>query len=313
MKTKLIILLSLALLIHEYTYSQSESGSNSESDTTYWSVGGLNTITFSQVSLTNWAAGGQNSLSINGFSGTFWDFAKGRNTWESSLDMGYGVIRQGEDDLRKSDDKINFVTKYGHQVKKGDARWFFSALLDFKTQFTSGGAKERPDSVISRFMAPGYLVVGLGMDYKPSKKLSFNYVPFTGKFTFVTDEKLSTLGAYGVDPGKKFRAEVGSYLRIKFKDEIFQNVNLDSRLELFANYLVNFGNIDVNWQNALVMKINKVLTANLFLHMIYDDDIKIEIDNNGDGIIDEVGPRVQFKNVFGVGISYNFGDSRDKG
>ncbi len=69
---------------------------------------------------------------------------------------------------------------------------------------------------------------------------------------------------YGVDPGNKMRAELGSYLRITYKDEIFTNVNLDSRLELFANYLENFGNIDVNWQNGLVMKINKLLTANFF-------------------------------------------------
>lgn len=286
-----------------------------EKDTTYWAVGGLNTITFSQVSLTNWSAGGQNSIAINTHSGLFADYNKKRHSWENSLDLGYGLIKQGneEDDVfNKSDDKINFVTKYGYQIKSGNSRWLFSALLDFRTQFTKGFAKDDPDSVISKFMAPGYLVVGMGIDYKPSKILSINYVPLTGKFTFVNDQRLADLGAYGVDPGKRSRAELGSYFRVKFKNEIFENVNLDSRLELFANYIENFGNIDVNWQNGLVMKINKVLTANFFTHLIYDDDIKIEIDNDNDGTPDEVGPRVQFKSVFGVGLGYNFGAQRDK-
>lgn len=283
-----------------------------KSDTTYWTKGGLNSLTFSQVSLTNWAAGGQSSVAVNGSAALYGDYKKGRMTWENSLNIAYGVIQQGEADFTKSDDLLNFVTKYGHQIKKGDTRWFFSGLLDFRTQFTKGYATAEQDTAISTFLAPGYLLVGAGIDFKPSAKLSINYVPVTGKFTFVTDEKLSKAGAYGVDPGKKSRAELGSYLRFVFKDEILTNVNLESRLELFSNYVENFGNIDVNWQNGLVMKVNKFLTANFFTQLLYDDDIDIEIDNNNDGIIDEKGPRVQFKSVLGIGLAWNIGDSKSK-
>ena len=59
------------------------------------------------------------------------------------------------------------------------------------------------------------------------------------------------------------------------------------------------------------MKINEFLSANFITQLLYDDDIKIEVDNNDDGVIDEVGPRVQFKTVFGVGLSYRFGDERE--
>ena len=34
--------------------------------------------------------------------------------------------------------------------------------------------------------------------------------------------------------------------------------------------------------------------------------IDIAVDNNNDGIIDAVGPRTQFKEVLGVGLSYKF-------
>ncbi len=281
-----------------------------KADTSYWKTGGLSSLTFSQVSLKNWAAGGQNSVSINGYIGLFADLKKERQTWENSLDFAYGLVKQGNVDFTKSDDKLNLVTKYGHQISVGNERWFFSGLADFKTQFANGFATAAQDSVISRFMSPGYLVLGLGVDYKPSKVLSINYVPLTGKFTFVMDDVLSAVGAYGVDPGSKARAELGSFLRVKYKDEIIKNVKLDSRLELFTNYIQDFGNIDVNWQNGVVFKVNGWLTTNFFTQLLYDDDIKIEVDTNEDGITDEIGPRVQFKSVLGVGLTFTFGDER---
>ena len=59
------------------------------------------------------------------------------------------------------------------------------------------------------------------------------------------------------------------------------------------------------------MKVNKFLTANFFTQLLYDDDIDIEFYNK-DGIIDEKGPRVQFKSVLGIGLAWNIGDSKSK-
>ncbi|WP_258099292.1 DUF3078 domain-containing protein [Marinoscillum pacificum] len=278
-------------------------------DTTYWTSGGFVALTFSNVTLSDsWSAGGAENMSINGATGLFANYAKARTTWESSLDLGYGMINQDNQGFEKSDDKINLVTKYGYQIKEGNSQWYFSGLLDFRTQFAEGtviAADGVSDSTISNFMAPGYLTVGLGIDYKPNKVISFNYIPLTGKFTFVNDQALADKGAYGVDPGKKSRAELGSFLRIKYKDEVITNVNLESRLELFTNYIESFGTIDVNWQNTIVMKVNKVLSANLFTHLLYDKDIKTETENGPEA-------KVQFKSVFGAGLAYNFGAQLSK-
>ncbi|MCK7540534.1 MAG: hypothetical protein MZV63_61400 [Marinilabiliales bacterium] len=35
--------------------------------------------------------------------------------------------------------------------------------------------------------------------------------PLTSKNTFVNDDLLSAAGAFGVEPGKKFRSELGAY------------------------------------------------------------------------------------------------------
>lgn len=282
-------------------------------DTTYWEQGGVGSLTFSQVSLTNWAAGGQNSAALNANFSIYANRTKGRGKWENAFEAGYGVIRQGSNDLRKSDDMLNLITKYGYQINNESNKWFFSALLDFRTQFADGF--DASDTVkISGLMSPGYLVLGTGVDYYPSDKLSFSLQPVAGKFTFVQSQRLANAGAFGVDPavfdadgvtiitpGKNSRAELGFFFRAKYVNEIFE-----SRLELFSNYMEDFGNMDVNWQNSLVMNVTKFLSMNIFAQLLYDDDIKIGNDDDGDGI-EEFKPRVQFKSVIGAGLTYKFG------
>lgn len=312
MKTKLSL---LSLL-----FCGALSVSAQKTDTTYWTTGGLSALTFSQVNLTNWAAGGLNSVALNSNVSLYANRVKGRGKWENSLNLAYGLIKQGEADFEKSDDMINFVTQYGYQINKDDERWLFTGLLDFKTQFDVG-FDEDGTTVISRFMAPGYLVVGSGVDYVPNENLSISYIPLTGKFTFVNDQDLADLGAFGVDAaetdadgnviagtGKKSRAELGSFFRAQYTKG-----NFDSRLELFTNYLENFGNIDVNWQNALVVNLTKVISTNFFTQLLYDDDIKIGADDDENGTIedDEIKPRIQFKSVIGVGIAIKLGASKE--
>ncbi len=316
MTKKLITTLSLFLTTYSLLQAQ-------DTDTTYWKLGGLSTLTFSQVSLTNWAAGGQNSAALNFNFGAFADYNKGRSKWENSLNVAYGLIRQADADFEKSDDLINIVTKYGYQINNANNKWFFSALLDFRTQFAKGFDPEDNTTLISDFMAPGYLVIGTGVDFYPNEYLSFSYIPITGKFTFVRVQELADNGDYGVDPavfdtdgvtilepGKNSRAELGSFFRAKYL-----RGNFESRLELFTNYIENFGDIDVNWQNALVIQVTKVLSTNFFTQLIYDKDILIGADDNGDGQIleadGEFKDRVQFKNVIGVGLTYQFGHKKE--
>lgn len=268
-------------------------------DTTYWRIGGTSSLTFSQVSLTNWAAGGQNSVAINSNFSIFANRVKGRGKWENSMDLAYGLIKQGSAGFSKSDDLINLVTKYSYQIRKENGKWFYSALMDFRSQFYEGFDAETGLVKISDFMAPGYLTIGLGISYDPSEQLSFTYQPLTGKFTFVSDQELANQGAYGVNPGSNSRAEFGSFFRAKYKNDIFE-----SKLELFTGYTENVGEIDVNWQNALVLQLTKVLSTNVFTQLIYDEDILIAGDDG------ETKARVQFKSVLGVGLTYKFGKKK---
>jgi len=75
-----------------------------------WKFGGVTAVNMAQTSLTNWAAGGQNSKALNGLFSIFANYKKDKSVWDNSLDLGYGVLRQGKEaDFRKTDDKIDFL------------------------------------------------------------------------------------------------------------------------------------------------------------------------------------------------------------
>ena len=169
-------------------------------DTTYWKSSGISSLTASQISLTNWVAGGQNSTAINGNINFFANRTKNRSKWKNSVEVAYGLIRQGNEDIVKSDDKFNIVTNYGYKLQRSNDHWFFSGIMDFRSQFDKGFNPESDSVLISDFMAPGYLILSLGATYERNEKLSFSYHPLTGKFTFVTIQSLADNGDYGVDP-----------------------------------------------------------------------------------------------------------------
>lgn len=280
-----------------------------------WKTGGVVSLNLTQVSLTNWTAGGQNSLSVNGILSLFANLKKGNSTWDNALDLAYGLLQQGDDGVQKTDDKIDFTSKYGQRASKN---WYYAGLMNFKSQMTAGYAYPDDSTEISNFLAPAYGLGAIGMDYKPNAVFSLFTSPLTLKMTLVNDQRLADAGAYGVDAaeynavgeltksGLTTRAESGGYLRAFFKKDLMENVNLQSKLELFSNYAENPGNIDVNWEVLIAMKVNKYISATLSTQLIYDDDIDIALDNNNDGFIDGLGPRTQFKEVLGVGLSYKF-------
>jgi hypothetical protein len=73
---------------------------------------------------------------------------------------------------------------------------------------------------------------------------------------------------------------------------------VDTKLGLFSNYLENPQYVDVNWDLLITLKVNEYISASIQTQLIYDHDIKFGPD------LDE--SRVQFKELFGLGLSYNF-------
>ncbi len=309
---KTALICSAILVFVSNVYSQTGTTTGAEilqstkivvDSTLGWKKGGNTAINFSQVSLTNWAAGGQSSLSIATFLSVFANYKTPNSTWDNKLDLAYGLLQQGRLRPFKSDDRIEFGSKYGRLAK---GNWYYSALFNFRTQFDVGFKSPIDYTVLSRFLSPAYIIGAIGFDYKEKSYFTFFVAPLTNKTTIVRDKELSAQGAYGVDTGKIARYEVGGFIRAGFTKDVFQNVTVTANLDLFSNYFKNPENIDVNLNTLIVMKVNKYLSASIATQLIYDDDILIPLDLNKDGILDAAGKRIQFKEVLGIGLSYKF-------
>ena len=55
---------------------------------------------------------------------------------------------------------------------------------------------------------------------------------------------------------------------------------ITSNLSLYANYLRDPQNIDLDWLNGLSYAITEHLQINLFLNAFYDDNIRVQITDN---------------------------------
>ncbi|MFZ4399105.1 MAG: DUF3078 domain-containing protein [Bacteroidales bacterium] len=320
-RTITLIIMALLLMNHSYcqpTEAEKKLRLKSADTLSGWKRGGVIRLSFTQASFTNWAAGGQNSISLNALFSMYANYKKNNNSWDNMLDIGYGFLQQGKDGkVIKTDDKIDFTSKYGRAASE---YWYYAVLLNFKTQMAPGYNYPNDSVKISNAFAPAYILLALGMDFKPGSHLSAFMAPVNLKNTIVNNTTLADAGAFGVDKatydangnmlihGKKFKSEFGGYVRIVYQTNFFEDksVSLLTKLDLFSNYIHNPQNIDVSWETIIGFKVNKYISATITTQLVYDDDIKIPIDKNGDGVTDYFGPRTQFKEILGIGFSYSF-------
>jgi hypothetical protein len=256
-------------------------------------IGGLN---LNQVSFTNWAAGGDNSVSGNALLSYNANYKKGKWAWDSFLDFAIGGNKTGNDDIKKTDDKIDISSKVGYNYSKD---YYLSYILGFKTQFTEGFEDDTRER-ISNFLAPGYVLNAIGIDLKPNDNTSIFLSPATMKTTIVLDDALSAAGEFGVDPGEEIRNEIGAYFIFRYKHTLMENVDFSTKVELFSSYTNNPQNIDVNWDVLFSFKVNKYINGMLQTQLIYDDDITVPKSSEDS----RPGKGTQFKEVFGIGFAY---------
>ena len=91
-----------------------------------------------------------------------------------------------------------------------------------------------------------------------------------------------------------------------FETEMFENIKISTKLNLYTDYLQDFGNVDVDWLVNFQFKVNQFVRATLSSHLRYDDDIKILTPTDVKGEYIEHGAKVQWKQLLGIGVAINF-------
>lgn len=153
-----------------------------------WKFSGAVGLNAAATGLWNWAPGGNSNVNGVAYSRMRLLYHKNNIAWDSNLDMEYGLswIDQDYDKFQKSSDKLNFSTKFGWEFKE---KWYLTALGSMNTQFAYGrnyNGNAMPDAVTSKFMAPGYFDVSVGIDWKPNDIFSVYLSPIAGRFTVVS-------------------------------------------------------------------------------------------------------------------------------
>jgi len=255
-----------------------------------WDIDGLGKAHFNQGYLSNWSRGGESSLS------TLWtllysaDYKKGKTIWDNDLEYKIGLLKSGDKSVRKNEDKLEVNSKFGSNAIKN---WYYSTLLNFQTQFFTGYKYSGQDdrTAISGFLAPSYLVFSVGMDYKPSNKLTLLLSPISSKFTMMRDTARFDQTNFGIPKSQKSKKELGAYVKSIFSFNFSERISMKNKVNLFINYLGKREALDVDYELTLNMKINRLITTNINAHLVYDRD---------------VSKKIQFKENLSVGMQYRF-------
>ena len=283
-----------------------------DNDSANWLFGGDGALSFKATSLTNWTAGGEDQIGVSPIVNLFFNYKKGKRTFENYGTFAYGILKTGTGKAVKNDDRLYYTSKIGHQMSP---KWYYTAAFMARTQFAAGYKYSAADTTrISDFLAPLNLYLSIGLDYRPSNSFSFVLSPVMGKVTYANSDNMDVLTYAGLVTTEKdangtdviiphsSRYEFGGGALWSLNGNLFTNkVSYSSQVEIFSNYMQSPENIDVFWTLQTKILLYKNITADLRLDLKYDDDQKTTKEDGSLG-----GAKTQIKNYLGVGLFYQF-------
>ena len=275
-----------------------------------WEITGKVSLNLSQSYFSNWAMGGVSNLTTIGRYTMSANYKKNKHEFTNWLDLALGYTLFLDAEPMKTDDKIEYIPSYRYQFHKN---WLFTVLGKFATQFAKGYDYSLDSTqYISDFMAPAYIDIGPGIMYKPIDWFFVNLSPVTATWIVVNDQTLANAGAFGVTPavyddegniitpGEKVRSMFGAKMLMVINKEVYKNINIGTKLELFSDYLNDPEAVIVNWQVLIGLKVNDWLNVDIQTTVLYDEKTPV-IDNDGN-----VGPRTQFRQLLMLSVGYAF-------
>ena len=259
--------------------------------------------------------GGTGRFGLGGL-GTFSANRKGdKSFWNNQVTLQLALQKQSRTSLsqpsgfQKNLDILRLASTYGYKI--AGEKWFVSADLLAQTQllrtYKSNYLKPvtldgKPDIVVSNILSPLLIQFSPGITYKPNTHLTFQYSPVAVRFIYVADDSLALLDIHGnevtrdaggnITEYKNYFLGLGSELVTRYENKYFNDLlSVTSSLRLFTNYLKDPAAVDVLFTNNFSIQIFKGFSLDLLGELFYDQDVKMNLDSNDNGIFGDDGDR----------------------
>jgi hypothetical protein len=277
----------------------------------FWRLRTEASFALNQGAVSNWVKGGENNVSTS-FDITWFADYNNKSLLLSSSNFArikYGLIKSGEDGIRKNLDLLETNSKVNH---KAFGKFDFSGIMLFKTQISKGYNYPNDSIPVSKLNNPAIITLGFGLDYKPNKLTSINFSPLSYKATFVPDTAVIDQTKYGVASNKRSKHEPGASFMFTNELRPAKNMVVTNRLQLFTNYINNPLNIDVDWEMIFQANLNWFTDVRLNTHLIFDDDTKTPVFDKenkpvmGNDGVQKKTARIQFKELLGLSFIFRF-------
>lgn len=294
---KKVLLLCFCLVYGMQIFAQ-DLDTEDVQDTTYWDSGLSFGLNFNQASFSgNWKAGGVNSVAFGSILTGKANYAKDKWSWDNQLEMIFGVVKNEGQELRKSNDRIFFDSKIGYKISD---KWNYFGAVNFISQFADGfdfGGDE--PVLISSFFAPAFLTTAIGAEYKPNEEFALRIAPISPRLTFVNNTSIAenVPENYGVPIGSRIRTEwLAAQIFMTYNKEITENLAINTRYQLFANYeTLAFNTIDHRLDITVIAKITEFVDVTFTSINVYDIDMD---------------PGIQYSQALALGILYKVGNKK---
>ncbi len=247
----------------------------------------------------NWYQGGENNINVLG--DVEWQLDLNQKLhpnilFSNTMHYKIGIMTAHSDSLRNysiNEDNFQLNTKFGYKAIKN---WYYSATLQFKTQFFNA-YKSNTHNLAASLLSPGELNVGLGMTYnyvdpKKDRSVSLSVAPASYNMKICRDITRLSPESFGIDAGHHTKHNFGSNMECKFIWTFNANIGWTARLYAFTDYKYVQG----DFENTFDFSITRHLETKLYLHLRYDSS----------RTRDAYWKYWQLKEILSFGLTYRF-------
>jgi hypothetical protein len=281
----------------------------------HWTISGSFGLDLTGLGLINPRLGaGDNRIGFGGLVALSANNKHDKYFWNNSGALQLGAQRIGgkDADFQKNLDILRLGSRYGYSIigEKLFAALDGTAESQLLKTYAGNLLNGVDSNLLSEFLSPARFAIAPGIDYKPTKNLTFFFSPASFNLTYVGNDDLAALAGQplGNEAGKNNRFQLGYSLKAQYVNKFMKDrIAFSSKFAWFADYKQDL-NGNVLWQNALDIQIFKGLALGLFGDVFYDHFTKVQVEKIPEGTSpDAIGPYLGLKPSYTGGflLKYN--------